>query len=83
MPLKAALKHLDETGDAEEKIGKGEENNKEKGDPTTSARRMEEAKRYRKKVREILQSYLERRRNIGSCSSAPGKRVLASYKYFI
>lgn len=57
--IETALKHLDETDDAEDKIGKEEENNKEKGDPTTSARRMEEAKRYRKKVREILQSYLE------------------------
>jgi hypothetical protein len=57
--IETALKHLDETDESEEKIGKGEENNKEKGDPTTSARRMEEAKRYRKKVREILQSYLE------------------------
>jgi hypothetical protein len=54
------LRKLDETEkkleEEEEKLGKKEKH----GDGTgvsTSARRMEEAKRYRKKVREILQAY--------------------------
>jgi hypothetical protein len=60
--VETALRKLDETEkkleEEEEKLGKKENNGDGTGD-STSARRMEEAKRYRKKVREILQAYSE------------------------